>query len=165
MGRTSHHGYPATELMTLVETGTRALLSAVFGPTAEGETSYAPRLLHLLRPDTLVLWDKGFDGNDFLASVTATRAQFLGRLGSNRRTPVLTRLADGSYLSVIAAEKVRVIDANTTVTCADGTVFTGSYRRLTSLTDAGRYPAAVLAVSTTSGGNTNLRITRSATRS
>ena len=73
----------------------------------------------------LVLWDKGFDGNDFLASVTATRAQFLGRLRSNRRTPVLTRLVDGSYLSVIAAGKVRVIDANITVTCADGTVFTG----------------------------------------
>jgi hypothetical protein len=27
--------------MTLVETGTRGLLGAVFGPTAEGETSYA----------------------------------------------------------------------------------------------------------------------------
>ncbi|MFJ2150977.1 IS4 family transposase [Streptomyces microflavus] len=144
LGRTSHHGYPTLELMTLVETGTRALLGAVFGPTAEGETSYASRLLHLLRPDMLVLWDKGFDGNDFLASVTATRAQFLGRLRSNRRTPVLTRLADGSYLSVIAAEKVRVIDANITVTCADGTVFTGSYRLVTTLTDAGRYPAAVL---------------------
>lgn len=73
--------------MTLVETGTRALLGAVFGPTTEGETSYASRLLHLLRPDMLVLWDKGFDGNGFLASVTATRAQFLGRLRSNRRTP------------------------------------------------------------------------------
>lgn len=113
--------------MTLVETGTRALLGAVFGPTAEGETSYASRLLHLLRPDMLVLWDKGFDGNDFLASVTATRARFLGRLRSNRRTPVLTRLADGSYLSVIAAEKVRVIDANITVTCADGALFSYSY--------------------------------------
>ncbi|MFF0059854.1 transposase domain-containing protein [Streptomyces microflavus] len=144
LGRTSHHGYPTLELMTLVETGTRALLGAVFGPTAEGETSYASRLLHLLRPDMLVLWDKGFDGNDFLASVTATRAQFLGRLRSNRRAPVLTRLADGSYLSVIAAEKVRVIDANITVTCADGTVFTGSYRLVTTLTDAGRYPAAAL---------------------
>nr|WP_272919166.1 transposase [Streptomyces sp. SID8352] len=143
-GRTSHHGCPTPELMTLVETGTRALLGAVFGPTAEGGTSYASRLLHLLRPDMLVLWDKGFDGNDSLASVTAARARFLGRLRSNRRTPVLTRLADGSYPSVIAAEKVRVIDADITVTCADGTVFTGSYRLVTSLTDVGRYPAAVL---------------------
>ncbi|MFD9544913.1 transposase domain-containing protein [Streptomyces sp. NPDC060022] len=43
--------------------GTRALLGAVFGPTAEGGTSYASRLLHLLPPDMPVLWDKGFDGN------------------------------------------------------------------------------------------------------
>ena len=40
-------GYPAVELMTLVETGTRALLGAVFGPPAVGETDYARRLLGL----------------------------------------------------------------------------------------------------------------------
>lgn len=55
LGRTSHHGDPTMELMTLVETGTRALIGAVFGPTAEGETGYASRLLHLLRPDMLIL--------------------------------------------------------------------------------------------------------------
>ncbi|MFE7478528.1 transposase domain-containing protein, partial [Streptomyces sp. NPDC057575] len=145
LGRTSHHGYPTIELMTLVETGTRALIGAVFGPPAGGETGYASRLLHLLRPDMLVLWDKGFDGNSFLAAVNATGAQVLGRLRANRRTPVLTRLGDGSYLSVIGTEKVRVIDATITVTCADGTVFAGSYRLVTTLTDARRYPAAVLA--------------------
>jgi Insertion element 4 transposase N-terminal len=36
-------GYPAVELMTLVETGTRALIGAVFGPPATGETSCPPR--------------------------------------------------------------------------------------------------------------------------
>lgn len=34
-------GYPAAGLMTLVETGTRALIGAVFGPPATGETDYA----------------------------------------------------------------------------------------------------------------------------
>ncbi|TMR96589.1 transposase [Nonomuraea basaltis] len=77
--------------MTLVETGTRDLIGAVFGPTGEGETSYARRLLPLLKPDMLVLWDKGFDGNAFLAQVSATGAQFVGRLRSNRRTPILAR--------------------------------------------------------------------------
>ncbi|MCJ0872912.1 transposase, partial [Streptomyces sp. AP-93] len=100
--------------------------------------------LHLLRPDMLVLWDKGFDGNSFLAAVNATGAQVLGRLRANRRTPVLARLGDGSYLSVIGTEKVRVIDATITVTCADGTLFAGSYRLATTLTDARRYPAAAL---------------------
>ncbi|MFE2689396.1 transposase [Streptomyces mirabilis] len=114
------------------------------GPTAEGETGYASRLLHLLRTDMLVLWDKGFDSNAFLAQVTDTGAQVLGRLRSNRRTPVLTRLADGSYLSVIGTVKVRIIDAKIAVTCADGTSFTGSYRLVTSLTDARRHPATAL---------------------
>jgi len=41
-------GYPAIELMTLAETGTRALLGASFGPRT-GETGYAAQLMHLLR--------------------------------------------------------------------------------------------------------------------
>ena len=45
---------------------------------------------------------------------------------------------------MIGTVKVRVIDAQITVTCADGTVFTGSYRLVTTLTDARRYPAAAL---------------------
>ncbi|MBB3734001.1 hypothetical protein FHR33_009954 [Nonomuraea dietziae] len=38
LGSPGHGGYPLLELMTLVETGTRALIGAVFGPTGEGET-------------------------------------------------------------------------------------------------------------------------------
>lgn len=137
----------------------------MFGPTAEGETSYAGRLLHLLRPDMLVLWDKGFDSNAFLAAVTDTGAQVLGRLRSNRCTPVLTRLANGSYLSAIGTVKVRIIDAQITVTCADGTSFTGSYRLVTTLTDARVTRPPLWWVTITSGGNMNRRTTRSATRS
>ena len=37
-------GYPVIALMTLCETGTRALLGAVFGSTADGETTWAPTL-------------------------------------------------------------------------------------------------------------------------
>ena len=54
-------GYPVMRLMTLVETGTRALLGAVFGPPGIGETDYARKLLALLGPDMLVLADRGFD--------------------------------------------------------------------------------------------------------
>ncbi|MEV0169023.1 hypothetical protein [Nonomuraea fuscirosea] len=39
---------------------------------------------------------------------------------------------------------MRIIDAQITVSCAGGTVFTGSYRLVTSLTDARRHPADVL---------------------
>jgi hypothetical protein len=106
--------------MTLVETGTRALIGAVFGPTREGETDYARRLLRLLTPDMVVLWDKGFDSNAFLADVHATGARILGRLRDNRRIPVLARLVDGSYLSTIGAVRMRVIDARITVIMAGG---------------------------------------------
>jgi hypothetical protein len=97
-----------------------------------------------MRPGMLVLWDKGFDGNDFLTAVTRTQAQVLGRLRHNGRTPVLARLADGSNLSAIGTVHVRIIDAHIAVTCADDTVFTGSYRLVTTLTDARRYPARTL---------------------
>ncbi|MFG2526103.1 transposase domain-containing protein [Streptomyces sp. NPDC048527] len=49
-GPGSRGGYPMLELMTLVETGTRALIGAVFGTPSDGETSYARRLLHHLSP-------------------------------------------------------------------------------------------------------------------
>ncbi|MGP4102450.1 hypothetical protein [Nonomuraea sp. KM90] len=75
----------------------------------------------------LVLWDKGFDSNAFLTQVSATGAQVLGRLRSNRRTPVLATLTDGSYLSVSGTLRIRIIEARVTVTCTDGTTFTGTY--------------------------------------
>jgi len=137
-------GYPAAELMTLVETGTRALIGAVFGPPATGETDYAARLLHLLRPDMLVLTDRGFDAAAFLAAIAAAPAQFLARLRSTRRLPVLARLDDGTFLSRIGALTVRVIDANITVTCADGTRYGGRYRLATTLLDHRRHSAAAL---------------------
>jgi hypothetical protein len=48
-------GYPVIQLMTLCETGTRALIGAVFGTTADGELAWARQLLHLLDATMLVL--------------------------------------------------------------------------------------------------------------
>ena len=137
-------GYPAVELMTLVETGTRALIGAVFGPPATGETDYARQLLHLLTRDMLVLTDRGFDSGGFLQAVAATRARFLARIASPRKLAVLTRLEDGTFLSRIGALTVRVIEAEITVTCADGTRWCGRYRLATTLLNPRRYPAAAL---------------------
>jgi hypothetical protein len=137
-------GYPALSLMTLVETGTRALLGAVFGPGTKGETGQARDLLPLLDQAMLVLIDRGFDGGDFLAAVTATKAQFLVRLTSTRRLPVLRHLPDGSFTSLIGGVKVRVITAKVTVTCHDGTTYGGVYRLATTLLDYRTYPAGTL---------------------
>jgi hypothetical protein len=86
----------------------------------------------------------GFDANDFLAQATSTGTKVLGWLRSNRRTPALARLDDGSCLSLIGTTGVRVIDAEVTVACAERTVFTGFCRLVTTLTDARRYPAKAL---------------------
>lgn len=136
-------GYPAIELMTLAETGTRSLLGAVFGPRT-GETGYAAQLVHLLRPDMLVLTDRGFDSGGFLEAVAAARAQFLARLTSVRLLPVTALLDDGTYLARISGLTVRIIDAQVTVTLATGTRFTARYRLATTLTDHRRYPAPAL---------------------
>ena len=145
-------GYPAVELMTLVETGTRALTGAVSGPRAPGETACARQLLHLLGPDMLVLTDRGFDAAAFLEAVAATKARFLARLTATRRLPVMARLDDGTFLSRIGELTVRVIEAEVIVTLADGTRYCGRCRLATTLPDHRRYPAAALIRLYTSAG-------------
>ena len=136
--------WPALWLMTLAETGTRALLGAVFGPRDDGELGWARQLLHLLDATMLVLADRNFDAGPFMAQLAATKAQFLIRLKSVRDPPVLRRLPDGSVLSVIGGVQVRLITATVTITCQDGTRYGDSYRLATTLTDHRRYPAIAL---------------------
>lgn len=148
LGKVKHRmgwaGYPMIQLMCLAETGTRGLLGAVFGPTSEGETTYARQLIGLLDKGMLVLADRGFDANAFLHAVAGTKAQFLVRAKCTRRPPVLAVLPDGSWLTRIAGLQVRVIDAVITVTGTDGTVVTGTYRLFTTLLDHRTDPAARL---------------------
>src|SRR5580693_9420001 len=73
-------GYPALRLMALAETGTPGLLGATLGSAGDrDEASLARRLLHLLGPGMLLLLDRAFDGNAFLAEVHATGAVLLAR--------------------------------------------------------------------------------------
>jgi hypothetical protein len=137
-------GYPMVMLMALVETGTRGLLGAVFGPTSTGETTYAQQLMCLLDEQMLVLADRGFDANAFLQAVAGTKAQFLIRAKFTRRPPVLAVLPDGSWLTRIAGLQLRVVDAAITVTGTDGTVITGTYRLFTTLLDHRSDPAVGL---------------------
>ncbi|MGW3661502.1 transposase, partial [Streptomyces sp. NPDC005151] len=134
-------GYPTVQLMALVETGTRGLLGACFGPAGTGETSYAKRLLPLLGREHLVLIDRGFDSNTFLAQVAATGAQFLARCKSTRRPPLIRALPDGSYLTRFGDLTVRVIEADIVCVLADGTRVGGHYRLATTLLDPATDPA------------------------
>jgi hypothetical protein len=145
LGKIKHRmgwaGYPMVQLMGLVETGTRGLLGAVFGPTSTGETTYAQQLMGLLNEQMLVLADRGFDSNAFLQAVAGAKAQFLVRAKCTRRPPVLAVLPDGSWLTRIAGLNLRVVDAAITVTGTDGTVVTGTYRLFTTLLDHRADPA------------------------
>lgn len=54
---------------------------------------------------------------------------------------MLRHLADESFLSHIGGVKVRVITAQVTVTCHDGTSYGGVYRLATTVLDHRAYPA------------------------
>ena len=139
-------GYPQVRLLALVACGTRTLIDAVFGPTASGETTYAPGLLRSLRAGMIMLADRNFAAGPLAAKIAGTGAQFLIRVRTGTgapKLPVLARCADGSYHSRFGGVPVRVIDAQITITTTAGRR-TGAYRLITTLRDHHRYPASSL---------------------
>jgi len=141
-----HHGgsgYPLLRLVALVACGTRSLIDVVFGPTSSGETTMVERLVGSLRAGMLVLTDRNLTTNTLVGRIAATDAHLLGRCKRDRKLPVLRRLADGSYLSVMGGVKVRVVGAEITVATSAGRA-TGSYRLATTLLDPHCWPATVL---------------------
>lgn len=143
-------GYPLLRLLVVIECGTRALLGAAFGPEAEGELPYARRLVGVLDHTMLLLADAGFDAAEFLHDVAASGAQFLVRSSARRCPTIAQRLPDGSYLARIGYRTlpvpilVRIIEAQITITLADGTRRHEQWRLITSLLDHSRYPAREL---------------------
>ncbi|WP_433206511.1 IS4 family transposase [Nocardia sp. CA-107356] len=134
-------GYPHLRIMTLCETGTRGLLGAVFGSVRRSETDYATALLNLLDGTMLVLADRNFGGDDFLTRTAATGAQLVVRLTARRRPAVWATLPDGSFLTRINGHRFRIIDAQVTLTCADGSRVSDRYRIITTLLDHRADPA------------------------
>jgi Insertion element 4 transposase N-terminal/Transposase DDE domain len=138
-------GYPTLRLMTLAETGTRGLIGAIIGSAADrDEASLAQRLLPLLGPGMLILLDRAFDASAFLAKVAATGAVLVVRGKVTRNPPVLRHLPDGSYLSCLDGLDVRIIEADLTMSGADGTRVRDRYRLITTLLDHRRFPAAAV---------------------
>jgi Insertion element 4 transposase N-terminal/Transposase DDE domain len=133
-------GYPQIRLVALVACGTRAIIDAVFGPAAEGESTYVTRLLGSLHPGMIVLLDRGLSGNALLAAITGAGADFLARLSASRKPLILRRLPDGSFLPVLGGTEVRIIECQITIATTAGTQ-TGTYRLATTLLDSRRYPA------------------------
>jgi hypothetical protein len=136
-------GYPSLRLLVLVSCGTRTVLDAVFGPTTNGETSYAPRLVRSLREGMIVLLDRNFAVQALVEAITRAGAHVLVRVKDNRRLPVLERFSDGSCLSRLGAVGVRVVDCEITVSTSQGRR-SGRYRLVTTLTNPHTHPAAEL---------------------
>ena len=136
-------GYPALRLSALLTCGTRSVIDAVFDPITTGELDQARTLARNLRAGMLLLADRNYAAAALVATLAATRADLLIRCKNGRRLPVITRYHDGSWLSTIGTLRVRVIDAQITVTTTDGT-HTSGYRLITTLLDPHRYPAAEL---------------------
>jgi Insertion element 4 transposase N-terminal/Transposase DDE domain len=146
-GPTGGGSYPALRLLALVACGTRTVIDAVFGPTAAGETAYAADLTRSLRAGMLLLADRNFGYGPLARKIAAAEADFLIRVKTGRCAPglpVLRRLPDGSWLSLLGGVTVRVIDAAWTVTTSAGST-ASECRLVTTLTDPARFPARDLA--------------------
>jgi hypothetical protein len=141
-----HHGgsgYPLLRLVALVACGTRSLIEVVFGPTSSGETTMTNQLAEHLHAGMLVLCDRNLTTATLTGRIAATGAQLLGRCKANRKLPMVGRLHDGSWLSVLGGVQVRVVDAEITIATRAGRT-SGSYRLATTLTDAHTWPATAL---------------------
>jgi hypothetical protein len=136
-------GYPTLRLSALLTCGTRSVIDAVFNPITTGELDQARVLARNLHTGMLLLADRNYAAADLITTLTATGADLLIRCKSGRRLPVLTRYHDGSWLSTIGTTRIRVIDAQITVSTTDGTR-TGHYRLITTLLDPRTHPAADL---------------------
>ncbi|MGW9026646.1 hypothetical protein ACWGQ5_21135 [Streptomyces sp. NPDC055722] len=90
--------YPEARAAALVECGTHPGFAAEAGPPAGHETELAQRLFTELRPDMLVLADRGFHGFDLWRAATATGADLLWRVKIDAVLPVRARVIPRSQV-------------------------------------------------------------------
>lgn len=93
--------FPQVRLLVHAECGTKALLNAAFDGYRTAETALAGRVLGFFGPGMLVLADRNFLSWKLWRDAAATRADLLWRVSDSFTLPVVERLADGSYLSVL----------------------------------------------------------------
>jgi hypothetical protein len=138
---------PQARLVALAECGTLALAGAAFDSIEVGERALFERLLDRLRPDMLLLADRGFPSYDLYTGAAAGGAQLLWRVSASFALPVKKRLADGTYLSELRGARrgqrtaVRVIEYSV----ADDDGVSEVFCLITTLLDPKAAPALELA--------------------
>ena len=133
-----------------MELGTRAAFAWHRGPLRESEAEQAEALLSHLTTGMLVLADRGYFGFPLWLRATQSGADLLWRVPARNRLPVLERLADGSFRSIVRGSgqdrrrsrgecPIRVVEYR--IADAGDEVF----RLATTLFDPEQAPAAELA--------------------
>jgi Insertion element 4 transposase N-terminal/Transposase DDE domain len=99
--------FPKARVVALAECGTHAFLAAEVGAYSVGEKTLAARLYPRLRADELLSADRNFYSFDAWGLALSSGAQLLWRAPTQLRLPVVSVLADGTYLSVLVDSSVR----------------------------------------------------------
>jgi hypothetical protein len=98
---------PKARVVALAECGTHAFVAAELDAYAVGEKTLAARLYQRLRRDELLTADRNFYSFDGWGLAANTGAALLWRAPTQLQLPVLTVLAEGSYLSVLINPTIR----------------------------------------------------------
>jgi hypothetical protein len=98
--------FPQARVLSLCELGTHVLWRSSIKPCGRGETTMAPALLRHLRPDMLLLWDRGFFSYALIRQVVVTqKAQLLARAKTNSVLRPIRTLSDGSFVARVYRSK------------------------------------------------------------
>jgi hypothetical protein len=144
--------FPQARLLGLVECGTHAVVAADIAPYARSEKAMAAELLPgWLRPDMLVMADRGFYSFKLWVLACDSDAALLWRVSSTIKLAVQQELPDGSFLSTVFDSEdsarrhgrtVRVIE----YTLEDSAVpAQDNYRLVTNILDHEKAPCLELA--------------------
>jgi hypothetical protein len=116
-GNAAEFGYAGTgenrsafckaRVVALAECGTHAFLDAQVDAYRVGEKTLAQRLYPRLRPDELLVADRGFYSYQAWDTAAATGAALLWRAPTQLALPVVRVLEDGTYLSVVMDSRIR----------------------------------------------------------
>ncbi len=99
--------FPKARVVALAECGTHAFVAAEVEAYRVGEKTLAQRLYARLRPDELLTADRGFYSWTGWDTAAATGAALLWRAPTGLALPVVTVLADGTYLTVVMDSAIR----------------------------------------------------------
>jgi Transposase DDE domain/Insertion element 4 transposase N-terminal len=99
--------WPQVRLVLLVECGTHAICDAGVWPCNVDEGRAGRRLLRSIGPQTLVLWDRGFQRVAMMEATLGRQADFLARLPATVKPQHVRTLRDGTTLVVLRPGQVQ----------------------------------------------------------